>query len=598
MTRTNSGEDARLISRSKTPEEQQFEIIDYDSTNNSQRQKKVSSTTPFSRALKLLRLEHSTADAMPVESARRTWDKTSFVFFWITDSFNINTIQLASTGLLNHTLSTKEVILSILLGYSIVGVFIHISARIGTYNHISFPILCKVSFGLNGAIWPVLNRAVVGGVWYAVQCWIGGQCVQLILKSMFYEYINDDEGNNHGNWSDHFSFEMISFGIFWIVSFFAILIPPHKLKPLLTLKAYVVPFAALGLLGWTLFKAKISDPVEPDYHTSIHESKDHLKFWTFVTSTMNSVANFSSLILNASDFSRFANSPKSIEYTNIICVPVCFTLTSLIGILISSASRKIYGVAYWSPLDVLDRFLKDVDNDETEGIITLSTRIGVLLIAISFIIAQVGTNTANSLGAATGLSCLLPNYITIRRGGIICAMFSLIIQPWRFFESSNKFTVYLSAYSVFLSGIAGVMITDYYIVRRGYLNLIELYKLNGIYSYDQKLKVNWRAYVAYIVAIVPNLPGFVNACGGFGEEKSMIMETIILIYEFSFFVGFGTAMIVYLMLCHWWPVEGIVRDTSFLNLKANWLEEWKYVEDFDSLILDMEEDSSFNNVYD
>ena len=78
----------------------------------------------------------------------------------------------------------------------------------------------------------------------------------------------------------------------------------------------------------------------------------------------------------------------------------------------------------------------------------------------------------------------------------------------------------------------------------------------------------------------------------------MLMETIILICEFSFFVGFGTAMIVYLMWCHWWPVEGIVRDTSFLNLKANWLEEWKYVEDFDSLILDMEEDSSFNNVYD
>lgn len=514
--------------------------------------------------LKRLELEESTLDSLPVKSSRRTWDKTSFVFFWITDSFNINTVQLASTGLLNGALSAKEVILSILLGYTIVGLFIHISARIGAYSHVPFPVACRLSFGRRGAAWPVLNRVMVGAVWYSVQCWIGGQCVQLIVKLVAYGLFSDDEGNNRGNWGDHFSFEMTSFGVFCILSFFVILVPPERLNPFLTLKACVVPIAAVFILVWVYLRASFgaSNPIERPF--LMPEDGPNLRLWTFIGSTMNCVANFATLILNASDFSRFARSPSSMEWVNIVSIPVCFTLTSALGIAISRALFKIYGVSYWSPLDVLDRFLADASS--YGWFLQILVRLGVMSIASLFVVAQIGTNIANSLSAATGLSCMFPRYVSLKRGGIICALFLLVIRPWQFFESSNNFTVYLSSYSVFLSGISGVILADYYVVRRGSVELPDLYR-KGLYSYPESkwLESNWRAYLAYLVSVIPNLPGFLAACGG---VRALGIGGVL--YEFSFFTGFLVGAAAYILLC-------IIRKSEGMGLKG-WREEWKNVD--------------------
>ena len=95
---------------------------------------------------------------------------------------------------------------------------------------------------------------------------------------------------------------------------------------------------------------------------------------------------------------------------------------------------------------------------------------------------------------------------------------ALAICPWKLISTSSKFTTYLSAYSVFLSSVAGVVACDYFYVRRGFILLIDLYSLtnpdnkhqDSIYRYN-KIGVNWRAYVAYICGILPNIVGFVGA---------------------------------------------------------------------------------------
>ena len=165
----------------------------------------------------------------------------------------------------------------------------------------------------------------------------------------------------------------------------------------------------------------------------------------------------------------------------------------------------IYGETIWSPLDLLSRFL---DNGNS------GTRAGVFFIALAFSLAQLGTNiAANSVSAGSDMTALLPRFINIRRGGLICAAVGLAMCPWNLLSSSNNFTTYLSAYSVFLSSIAGVLIGDYYFVRRGYLQVHDLYsgKRSGPYYYT--LGVNWRAYTAYICGILINVVGFAGAVG-------------------------------------------------------------------------------------
>lgn len=499
-------------------------------------------------------------DLKPVESARRTWTWFNFVCFWIADSFNVNTWQIAATGV-QAGLTWWEVFITVWLGYFFCGVFVSMSARIGAFYHISFPVSCRASFGIFGSLWPVINRVVMAIIWYSVQGWIGGQCVQLMLKSIFGTDLDTRIPNHVGMGIN--SFQFLSFFLFWLFSLPAIYFPPHQIRHLFTAKAYVVPFAGVGFLIWTIKKAGGIGPVVHQPAT-IHGSE---RSWAFVNSFMNSLANFATLIVNAPDFSRFSKTKNSSIYSQLIAIPVCFSITSLIGILVSSASTSMYGETYWSPLDVLGHFLDTFTRGE---------RGGVFLISFAFAIAQLGTNiSANSLSAGTDMTALLPAYINIRRGGFICATLSLVICPWQFFSSSNNFTTYLSAYAVFLSAIAGTVASDYFAIRKGYIILSDLYsgKRTSCYRYNT-LGVNWRAYVAYISGIIPNMTGFAGACGRdvpLGATR---------VYDLSFFVGFFTSFLIYYGLCLLFPVQGLPEPDA--HRKNVWYEEWQEVEDFDA----------------
>lgn len=141
-------------------------------------------------------------------------------------------------------------------------------------------------------------------------------------------------------------------------------------------------------------------------------------------------------------------------------------------------------------------------------------RAGVFFIAFAFALAQLGTNiAANSVSAGSDMTALLPRFINIRRGGFVCAAVGLAMCPWNLLSSSNQFTTYLSSYAVFLSSIAGVLICDYYLVRKGYLQVKDLYNARRSGPYFYRYGINPRAYVAYIAGILINVVGFAGAIG-------------------------------------------------------------------------------------
>jgi NCS1 family nucleobase:cation symporter-1 len=497
-------------------------------------------------------------DLRPVEEARRKWHWYHFVFFWIADSFNINTWQIAATGV-KAGLSWWVTWITVWIGYGLCAAFVTASARVGNAYHISFPVSCRSSFGIWGSLWPIINRVVMACVWFGVQSTIGGNCVELMLRSIFGNNLNVKIHNTlTGNIT---SFQMLSFFLFWLFQLPFIYFPPHIVRHLFTIKAIVCPIAGIAFLIWTLIKADGGGPV-------IHQGStiSGSEFgWAFINSVMNSLANFATLIVNAPDFSRFANKPNASIWSQFISLPICFSITCLIGILVSSASTILYGETYWNPLDVLSRFLDGYSSGD---------RGGVFLISFGFAIAQLGTNiSANSLSAGTDMTALLPKYINIRRGGFICAVIGYAICPWNLMTSSSMFTTYLSAYSVFLSSIAGVVFCDYYILKKGYLILEDLFIANKSSPYYYFKGINWRAYIAYICGILPNIVGFV------GETKThKVPMGATYVYYFSFFTGYTASSCVLLLLTILSPINGL-PDAKIFEFK--FFEEWQEVEDFD-----------------
>ncbi len=263
--------------------------------------------------------------------------------------------------------------------------------------------------------------------------------------------------------------------------------------------------------------------------------------WQFVKGVMSSIANFATLIVNAPDFSRFAGKPRDALWSQLFTIPIGFAVTSFIGIIVSSSSAVIYGgEPIWDPLALLENFIDDGGPAQ---------RFGVFVIGLAFALAQLGTNiAANSVSAGTDMTALFPRYLNIRRGGYICAAIGLAMCPYTLLTSSNQFTTYLSAYSVFLSSIAGVMVSDYYFVRRGYLEIKELYDARRSGPYFYGVGIHWRAYAAYIAGILINVVGFAGAIG----RNVPIGATYI--YNLNFFCGFIVSSAGYWILCRLFPI--------------------------------------------
>ncbi|KAK8056264.1 hypothetical protein PG993_001491 [Apiospora rasikravindrae] len=492
-------------------------------------------------------------DLKPVEPQRRQWGPWNFVGFWIADSFNINTWMISSSMIVGG-LSWWQSLLCVAIGYAIAGCFVCSTGRIGAMYHIGFPVVGRSSFGIWGSLWPVFNRAAMACVWYGVQSWIGGHCVYLMIRSIWLSWNRETVPNIFPENSGATSADYASFFIFWFCSLPAIWFPVHKIRHLFTVKAYFVPCAGIAFFIWAIVRAGGVGPIVRQ------PSKKHGNelAWEFVKGVMSSIANFATLIVNDPDFTRFATKPRDALWSQLFTIPIGFAITSFIGIIVSSSSMIIYpgSEPIWDPLKLLEKFIDDGGSAQ---------RFGVFVIAAAFALAQLGTNiAANSVSAGTDMTALLPRFINIRRGGYICAVVGLAMCPYSLLTDSNQFTTYLSAYSVFLSSIAGVMCCDYYLVRKGYLEVKELYNARKTGPYFFTFGINWRAYAAYTGGILINVVGFAGAVG------RDVPAGATYIFNLNFFCGFIVSLTLYWVLCrlspipatsnHWMEVGDAITD--------------------------------------
>ena len=372
-----------------------------------------------------------------------------------------------------------------------------------------------------------------------------GNCVYLMIRAIWPSWDDYRAGGSKNTMpasSGTNTCDFASFFLFWLGSLPFLWFPVHKIRHLFTVKAYFVPCAGVAFFIWAIVRAHGIGPIVKQ-GSKLHGSA---LAWAVIKGIMSAIANFATLIVNDPDFARFARKPRDALWSQLLTIPIGFAITSFIGIIVSSSSSVIYkGDPIWSPLELLERFLKD---PEVNG----GTRFGVFVIGAAFTLAQLGTNiAANSVSAGTDMTALLPRYLNIRRGSYICAIVGLAMCPWHLLSSSNNFTTYLSAYSVFLSSIAGVIVSDYYFVRKGYLQTRDLYSALKSGPYYYTWGVSWRGYAAYIAGILINVVGFAGAVG------TPVPIGATYIYNLNYFCGFIVAAGVYYGLCWVAPVPAV-----------------------------------------
>jgi NCS1 family nucleobase:cation symporter-1 len=466
-------------------------------------------------------------DLAPVPASRRKWGVLSFAALWISMSACIPTYMLASS-LIGGGMNWWEAVATIFLGNLIVLVPMVLNAHAGTKYGIPFPVLCRASFGTRGANLPALLRAFVACGWFGIQAWIGGEAIHKILAI----FIPSLAGGTPLPLLGITGVQLGSFLFFWAINMAVVYKGIDSIRLLLNFKAPLLIALGLLLLWWAWRNAGGFGPMLSQPSVFDAGQPKAGQFWGFFFPALTGMIGFwATLSLNIPDFSRYAHTQRDQVVGQALGLPLTMALYSFIGVAVTSATTIIYGTTIWDPVDVLTRFKSPA----------------VLLLAmVALCVATLATNiAANVVSPANDFAHLAPRKISFRTGGFITGIVGILMMPWKLVaDPSGYIFTWLIGYSALLGPIGGIMIADYFVCRHRELNLAALYDPNGEHSYTKGFSIV--ALIAFAVAVLPSLPGFlaqVHAIDGSGLSPFLLG-----LYNYAWFVGFGVAFVVYLIL--------------------------------------------------
>jgi NCS1 family nucleobase:cation symporter-1 len=455
-------------------------------------------------------------DLAPVPIARRNWNTYNYAALWISMAHCIPTYMMAS-GLIEKGMNWWQALITILLGNTIVLAPILLNSHPGTKYGIPFPVFARASYGVYGSNLPAIMRALVACGWFGIQAWIGGQAVHLFIAS-FYPGWPTAMGGKIGSGFLHgyAPTEYISFLIFWAINIIIVYRGMNLLRKVENWAAPFVLIMAAALLIWIVAKAKGLGVIvqgQDKFHT-------FGEFWVVFIPMLTAMIGFwSTLSLNMPDFTRFGRSQREQIIGQAVALPTTMVAFAAMGVIITSASAVVFGQAIWDPVILVGKF--------TQPAVVIISMFTIVVATLSVNIA------ANVVSPANDFSNAFPRWISFKTGGLITGILGVAIQPWRLLENADKYFAWLGGYSGGLGTIAGVLIADYWLLRKTNLDLPDLYRPRGRYTYAGGW--NWCAVLATLI-------GCALAWGG------LVVPLLKPLYDYAWFVGFFAAGISYLVM--------------------------------------------------
>ncbi len=459
-------------------------------------------------------MSYTNEDLAAVPLSKRTWKTANYVALWVSMCLCIPTYMLASS-LIEGGMNWWEAVLTVFLGNVIVLVPMILNGHVGAEYGIPFPVFARISFGLRGANIPALLRAIVACGWFGIQTWIGGfafyQIVKIwipafaLLPPVFPAWVGLETG------------PAITFFLFWLLNMWVIHKGIESIKKLLVFKAIFLPVAALSLLAWAIFAAHGLGPIleQPSKFQTSGE------FWTFFFPALTGMVGFwATVSLNIPDFTRYAVSQRAQIVGQALALPLAMGIFAFIGVVVTSATAIVFGKMIWDPVALAGSF-------DSPVLVTLAM--------VAVIISTLATNiAANIVSPANDFSNLAPSKIDFKVGGYITGILGLLIFPWKLIaDPSGYIFMWLIAYSSLLGPIGGILIVDYYFIRKKKVVVEALYREGSQYWYQGGF--NFAAVAGLIFGILPNIPGFLTTikavdAGAFPSEVNSL-------YHYAWFVG-------------------------------------------------------------
>jgi NCS1 family nucleobase:cation symporter-1 len=458
-------------------------------------------------------------DLAPVPPERRTWNWWHIASLWIGMAICIPTYTLAS-GLVDQGWTWQAAVGAVVLGNFVVLLPIALNSHAGTRYGIPFPVLARASFGVLGANVPALLRGLVACGWFGIQTWIGGWAIYKLAEVIWPgiatlpQLLPAFVGLNTG--------EFLCFMLFWAMNVWIVLRGMDSIKFLETWGSPFLLAVGAALFIWAWLRAGGIGPMlqnPPNARGGLSA--------VFGAGLTSAVAFWGTMALSIPDFSRFARSQRDQVIGQAVGLPLTMALFAFIGAAVTSATVVIFGTRIADPVALLAR---------------IGGPLMIMLSMAGLIVATLTTNiAANIVAPANGFSNLAPHKISFKKGAMITAVIGIVMMPWRLYNDAAAYIfTWLIGYGALLGPIAGIMIADYFLLRRGVLLLDDLYRRGGAYEYSRG--VNWVAMTAFALGVAPSLPGFIAAVRG-TRAPGLFAD----FYNWAWFVGFLISAAAYLV---------------------------------------------------
>lgn len=423
-------------------------------------------------------------------ATERHWRMYSLFAMWMSDIHSIGGYTFAA-GLFALGLVGWQVLVALIIGIALVNVGMNWIGYAGQKTGVCYPVLARASFGVYGANIAALVRAVIAIFWYGIQTWLASVALLVLLVRVFPGLKPLTDGGFLG-------LSPLGWVAFLALAAVQLLMFSRGMEAVRRLTDVAGPaiwVVMLVLAGWVLVKAH--------GQLSFNFSDKHLSTGAtvheFLAAIALTVAYFSTLMLNFCDFSRFAPSKRAVKVGNFWGLPVNFIAFSVVSVVVTAGSLAIYGQYVFDPVELVSR----IDNTAA-----------VLLGAITFTVATIGINiVANFVSPAYDLANAAPKHINFKRGGVITAVASVVVLPWKVFANPVAVNYFLGGLGAFLGPLFGIIITDYYMIQRAQVKVPDLYRADPEGAYTYRGGFNPNAVAAFVVsaavaAVVALVPAF------------------------------------------------------------------------------------------
>jgi len=448
-------------------------------------------------------------DLAPVAVAKRTWNTWDYAAMWISMAHCIPTYTLASF-MIGQGLAWWQALTAILVGNLIVLAPILLNSHPGTKYGIPFPVFARAAYGTSGANLPALMRALIACGWFGINAWIGGQALQVFFVSLWRDWATLFGTSSYP--FDHFqNTQWISFALFWGLNILIIFRGMDVLRRVERFAApYVLVMTAI-LLGWAIHRAGGLGPILE--RGSFHNKSGKTLAQVMIPALTGTIAFWSTLSLNMPDFTRFGRSQREQAVGQTVALPTTMTVFAAMSILITSATVMIYGSAISDPIELGSKF----ENRLVVGIAMFTVVIATLAVNIA----------ANVVSPANDFANAFPKKIDFKRGGLITGLIGVAMMPWELLKNGERYiNGWLGGYGAALGSVGGVLIVDYWLLRKKNLDLRSLYVPDGAYRYTN----GW------------NMPAVIATLAGAGLALAgAFWQPLHVIYDWSWFVGFGVS---------------------------------------------------------